>query len=143
MYKIVIGISLTSTFWIKILHREAGKLLLLTSYMNNKILKSISCMSGKILNSLKVCLIMCIDRIRALLGSFWYKDVRFYKKYNFFCKRVSLSASIHLWVCDDKAIFSWDMDDDVSSNVRRIGVQIEQKRVCTLCSKRSRHTQWP
>jgi len=80
----------------------------------------------------------CIDRIRALFGSLWYKDVRFYKNYNFFCKRVSLYASIHLWVCDDKAIFSWDMDDfvhGVSSKVRPIGVQIEQKRLCTLCSK--------
>ena len=80
----------------------------------------------------------CIDRIRALFGSLWYKDVRFYKSFNFFCKRVSLSASINLWVCDDKAIFSWDMDDfvhGVSSKVRPIGVQIEQKRLCTLCSK--------
>jgi len=80
----------------------------------------------------------CIDRIRALFGSLWYKDVRFYKNYNFFCKGVSLYASIHLWVCDDKAIFSWDMDDfvhGVSSKVRPIGVQIEQKRLCTLCSK--------
>jgi len=80
----------------------------------------------------------CIDRIRALFGSLWYKDVRFYKNYNFFCKRLSLSASIHLWVCDDKAIFSWDMADfvhGVSSKVRPIGLQIEQKRLCTLCSK--------
>ena len=59
-------------------------------------------------------------------------------KLYFFCKKKCLSASIPLWVCDDKAIFSRDLDNfvyGVSSNVRRMGVKLEQKRPCTLCSK--------
>ena len=60
----------------------------------------------------------------------------FFKTLNIETNKSKLYMYISHW--NPKAIFSWDMGDfihGVSSNVRWIGVQIEQKRLCTLYSK--------